>query len=54
MPVDIVVDAGMSNIAQLCKNYNGLLKTDDMPRIGDYSWKFDYAHCDVSGWRAVV
>ena len=55
LPLDLVVDAGMSNIAQLAKiQPDGTLHTDLMPSIGDYQWKFGYASSDVSGWKAIL
>lgn len=55
VPVDILVDAGMSNIAQLTKlSAEQTIHTDDFPSIGDYTWKFDLLNHDISGWRAVL
>lgn len=59
LPLDIVADAGMSNIAQLAKTktmpgQNMTIDADMYPDIKDHEWHLDAQHSDVSGWRAVV
>ena len=68
VPLDIVVDAGVSNIAQLAKistvaqSNAGLgsdfdytkLHTEMFSSIGDYYWPFDAIDSDISGWRACI
>jgi len=56
VPVDLLVDAGMSNIACLAKI--STLSTDLMPNFSDYDdSKFipeDFNSLDISGWRAIL
>ena len=55
VPLDIVVDSGMSNIAQLAKMQpSGILHTDNAPTFGDYNWPFGYTNTDISGWKTIV
>ena len=55
VPIDIVVDAGMSNIAQLTKiQKDSTIHTSENPDIGDYAWPFDIVSHDISGWKAVI
>lgn len=53
-PIDILVDAGVSNIAQLAKKQVGnVIHTDEKPRVGDYAWSLASKE-DVGAWRAVA
>ena len=55
VPIDLVVDAGMSNIAQLAKQADGqVIHTDIFPSVGDYTWRFDFLVHDITGWKAVL
>lgn len=68
VPIDIVVDAGVSNIAQLAKMSDvaqtGMLPpsvkdltklhTDYIPNVGDYNWAFNKTYHDITGWKAVL
>ena len=57
LPLDIVVDAGMSNIAWIAKQFNHdmTIDVDEKPDIADYaSLKFNEANKDVTGWKAVL
>lgn len=57
LPLDIVVDAGVSNIAQIAKSFNTDMRidVDAMPNVADYSsWRLDELNKDVSGWRSTL
>ena len=55
VPIDIVVDAGMSNIAQLAKiQKDGTIHTSENPNVSDYAWSFNIVQHDISGWKAVI
>ena len=55
LPLDIVVDAGMSNIAQLAKmSPSEELDTSKFPNVSDLTWSLSDAEHDLTGWRAVV
>lgn len=57
LPLDILVDAGVSNIAQIAKSFNNRMQidVDAMPNVADYSsWRLDELNKDVSGWRATL
>ena len=55
VPIDIVVDGGVSNIAQLAKNAkNQVIDTDEKPDIGSYEWPFNYLQHDTSAWNAIL
>ena len=55
VPIDLIVDAGMSNIAQLAKmQENEIIFTDDKPNLGDYPWVFNSISHDISAWKAII
>ena len=57
LPLDVVVDAGMSNIAQISKTcgINMEIDVDEKPNIADYSdWRLDDINKDVSGWKTIL
>ena len=64
LPLDIVVDAGMSNIAQIAyscaerdmsRSDYGKINTDEKPNVADYSgFVLDAANHDTLAWRAVL
>ena len=55
LPLDIVVDAGVSNIAQLAYVSQGkVLDADAKPNVADVDWKIGNARSDISGWKAVL
>lgn len=53
VPIDIVVDAGVSNIAQMTKMSNDTIDADAHPNVADTRWDFapDY---DTSRWSAIL
>ena len=57
LPLDIVIDAGMSNIAQLAYAYDSDRKqidVDAMPKVSYYSsWKLEDRSSTI-GWRAIL
>ena len=55
LPLDIIIDGGISNIAQLAY-VSGAQKidTDDKPNIADISWRLLESGTDISGWKVVV
>ena len=55
LPLDLLVDAGMSNIAQLAKiSQNMTVDADKNPNIADVEWQLNDASHDISGWRAIL
>ena len=55
LPLDILIDAGMSNIAQLAKMSDGMeIDADKNIRISDIYWELNDAEHDLSGWKAVL
>lgn len=55
MPLDIIVDAGVSNIAQLVKKMGGRVNFDDSARFSDFQIDdFAGATVDLSGWKSVL
>lgn len=55
MPIDIIIDAGMSNIANLAKtSSNETLNTDVKPKFSDYELKHITNISDVIGWQTLI
>lgn len=54
LPLDLVVDAGMSNIAQLAVLKGGSIDVEQFPYVADIEWKFGTTTTDITGWRAVL
>ena len=55
LPLDVIVDGGISNIAQLA--YVSLYKqidTDAKPNIADIDWRLLQTGTDISGWKAIL
>ena len=59
LPLDLVVDAGMSNIANIAYSFGGVIDVDKMPLVSNFSsqkvdsWKM-LSSVDVAGWKAVL
>lgn len=53
LPLDIVIDAGVSNIAQLASNLSSGIDADTHPDIGDYTWQLNSSN-NTNQWRAML
>lgn len=57
LPLDLVVDAGVSNIAQIVKSNNSSIDLDEKPNIADFDkFKLDKTggNDQTSGWKSVL
>lgn len=60
LPLDIVIDAGMSNIAQIAKSLANsdekIIDAETYPNISHYQNSFDIEHANLpsSGWKMVL
>ena len=59
LPLDIVIDAGMSNIAQLTyvnslSGGSSCINADEKPYVADIPWKFGTQDTNTSRWVAVL
>lgn len=55
MPLDIIVDAGVSNVAQLVRKSGGRANFDDSARFSDFQIDdFGGSKVDLSGWKFVL
>lgn len=54
MMLDLLIDAGVSNIAHLAKSNNGIIDTDEKPKFADYDSKLNGNASSVSGWSAIL
>ena len=55
MPLDIIVDAGVSNIAQLAYvTNNKIIDADKLPNVADIPWILGQDGVDLSGWKAIL
>lgn len=55
LPLDIVVDGGMSNIAQLAYvSENKTIDADKNPNVADVTWVLGESTMSAVGWRAIL
>jgi hypothetical protein len=54
VPLDLLVDAGISNISFLAKYFNRFLDTDEKPKFSDYTIAPITNKSDIIGWTTIL
>ena len=54
IPLDIVVDAGVSNIAQLAAMNKGIIEADRHPFVADIKWRLTDNTSNISPWKQIL
>lgn len=55
LPLDLVIDAGMSNIAQIASmQLNQTIDVDAFPNIADIEWHLGPTSTNTSGWKTIL